>query len=259
MERTRVYRVDDDAFSAWGLTRDDALELEGVMASLNAYPQLRSRLADPSYEEKAKLDLVSTLWGTRISQASCKALAHIAQSAENSAHLIALIHDAIVRTLLMTSEDLSTTGDELFSVCQLITSDSELHAAIQARSRSVEQRYELIASLIRGKVTQTTCECVRIAFASPYRDLASALEEYARYASELSGNQFVVATVAKMPTDTQRERLMTRLSSSLGGSVHVHYIVDPQVLGGMKLTWSQQMIDATVRAMTDDLHQRIGE
>ncbi|GAA4074460.1 hypothetical protein GCM10023065_31590 [Microbacterium laevaniformans] len=55
----------------------------------------------------------------------------------------------------------------------------------------------------------------------------------------------------------QQERLAGALSTRYGADVTVNVVVDPEVLGGMRVEIGDDVIDGTVSSRINDLRQRL--
>jgi F-type H+-transporting ATPase subunit delta len=71
------------------------------------------------------------------------------------------------------------------------------------------------------------------------------------------GKKVATVRVANALDATQQERLASALSTRYGVDVTVNVIVDPQVLGGMRVEIGDDVIDGTVSSRINDLRQRL--
>jgi F-type H+-transporting ATPase subunit delta len=68
-----------------------------------------------------------------------------------------------------------------------------------------------------------------------------------------------VATVrvARPLSDADRDRLAGALARTYGKDVHLNVIVDPEVLGGIRVEIGDDVIDGTVASRLDDAGRRL--
>jgi F-type H+-transporting ATPase subunit delta len=54
-----------------------------------------------------------------------------------------------------------------------------------------------------------------------------------------------------------RERVARELSRRLDQEVHISVVVDPRILGGMKLQYGDRVVDASVATKLEQLRRRL--
>ena len=79
-----------------------------------------------------------------------------------------------------------------------------------------------------------------------------ALNEYQKVAASVAGENVATVRVARALSDAERQRLADTLSRQYGRPVHLNTIVDPDVLGGIRVEIGDDVIDGTVSARLDD-------
>ena len=65
----------------------------------------------------------------------------------------------------------------------------------------------------------------------------------------------VVSAIAL--TDDQRDRLLAALSAKFGGQVYLNVVIDPDVIGGLRVTVGDQVIDGTIATRLDEARLRL--
>lgn len=82
-------------------------------------------------------------------------------------------------------------------------------------------------------------------------------EEYERLADEAAGRVRAIVTTAVELSSADRERVSAELSRRLGQEVRMDVVVDPRILGGMKLQYGDRLVDATVSTKLQQLRRRL--
>ena len=59
-------------------------------------------------------------------------------------------------------------------------------------------------------------------------------------------------------TDADRDRLAQGLAAIYGGKVHVNTVIDPRVLGGVKVEIGDEVIDGTIIRKLDGARRAMG-
>ena len=90
-----------------------------------------------------------------------------------------------------------------------------------------------------------------------HRTVSVALEEYQKVAAAAHDRRVATVWVANELTDADRERLQAALSRQYGHQVHLNVIVEPELLGGMRVEIGDDVIDGTVRGRLEDARRRL--
>ena len=85
-----------------------------------------------------------------------------------------------------------------------------------------------------------------------------ALEDYQQIAAAVHGERrrHRARRAAARPTTEQR-RLPRRSAGSTAATVHLNVVVDPDVIGGMRVEIGDDVIDGTVASRLDDARRRL--
>jgi F-type H+-transporting ATPase subunit delta len=88
-------------------------------------------------------------------------------------------------------------------------------------------------------------------------DAGAVEEEFHRLADEAAGRVPATVTTAIELAAADRERVAEQLSKQLKKDVSVAVVVDPRVIGGLKLQYGDRVVDATVAARLEQLRRRL--
>lgn len=238
-------RVGDDLFTVAMLLRSE--------------PGLRRVATDVSVESDAKQRLVAELFGGKVDAATLE----IVQSAvgrrwtasrDLADALERLSEVAVVRSAGVDSARLS---DELFAFGQVVADNTSLRDALSDRSRSVEDKSALVRSLLEGKALPATITLATQALAGTYRTVGSALASYQQVAAEVHGERVATVRVAHPLSAADRQRLTDALSRQYDRPIHLNVVVDPTVLGGIRVELGDDVIDGTVANRLDDARRKL--
>lgn len=81
--------------------------------------------------------------------------------------------------------------------------------------------------------------------------------EFQRLADEAAGRVRATVTTAVALDPAERERVARELSKRLDKEVRLDVVVDPRILGGMKLQYGDRLVDATVATRLEQLRRRL--
>ncbi|HEY0829560.1 MAG TPA: F0F1 ATP synthase subunit delta [Candidatus Dormibacteraeota bacterium] len=88
-------------------------------------------------------------------------------------------------------------------------------------------------------------------------EAAAIEEEFERLADQSAGRVRATITTAVELTAHDRERVQRELSKQLDKEVRMTVVVDPRILGGLRLQYGDRLIDATVATRLQQLRRRL--
>ena len=93
---------------------------------------------------------------------------------------------------------------------------------------------------------------------APTARSTAALATYRRVAAETQGETVATVRVARPLAAADQQRLRRRCSSSQYDThVHLNVVVDPEVLGGLRVEIGDEVIDGTIASRLDDARRRL--
>ena len=84
-----------------------------------------------------------------------------------------------------------------------------------------------------------------------------ALEAYEKVAAAVHSQRVARCTSRRSSATSEQTRLQQALSRQYGREVHVNVVVEPGLLGGMRVEIGEDVIDGTVAARLDDARRRL--
>ena len=234
-------------------------DLFSVAATLRSEAALRRFATDASVPAEAKQGLVGEVFGSRVgADAVSLFAAAVARRWTNTRDLAdALEHLGVIATVRSAGAETGRLADELFNFARAVKDHPELRDALSDPARSVEDKARLIGSLLDGKALPATASLARQALAGTYRTVSAALDDYQKTAAEVHGQAVATVRVARPLSAADSERLAGALSRQYGRPVHLNLLVDPTVLGGIRVEIGDEVIDGTVSSRLDDARRRL--
>ncbi len=249
-----VLRGDVDA-TAVG---EDLLAVAGVLGGSSA---LRRALSDPSREGRVRSDLIDRLFLGRISdEARQVARFSVAQRWTRDAHLRLALEELAIEAFLANAQRYDRLGqveDELFRFNRIVQGHSDLQAALSDRRSSESSKGDLVKSLLTDKVAPETLRLASHAVATPTARFDRAIESYQQIAAKRQEQVTAVVTSATELSDHQLERLRAALSKQYGRKVHINVVVDPEVLGGVRVEIADEVIEGTISNRLSDARRHV--
>jgi F-type H+-transporting ATPase subunit delta len=220
--------------------------------------ELRAALADDTAKDSDRVGIVRAVFGeyTKPAQAILEALATSRWSSEDD--LVAGVEELGIRALASSAPRNLSIDDELFEFGVAVTSNSELELALGSKLGAVDGKVALMDSLLKGKASDQTIAILKALLAEPRgRRIAELIRYAATIVADEAGNGIATVTIAAPLDADQRKRLETALSKQYGREVRLNVIVDPVILGGMRVQVGSEVIDGTVSNRIADLRLRL--
>lgn len=248
-------------------TREDAWrignELFTITKVLDDSIQLERALTDPSRPVADKVAVLTELLGDNVHPMTMEIMTDLVSRHWSRARDIAnAVEDFGVDAMMYYAD---ATGATL----QVSVELSELHSALlnlpvvraklydyQATS---EARVKLFREVFSGKTLNNvtmrlaehaTCNLRRRRYLETIQWMINKLSRH-------MGESMVTVTTATPLKKEQIKRLVEVYSAKVGRQVHINSVVDPTVLGGMRIQVGDEVTDNTVVAQLQNLHRKV--
>ncbi len=234
-------------------------DLFAAAAAVRGEASLRRVVTDQSVPAQARSGLVGDLFQGKVDAASLDLLRDAAgrRWTRTRDFADALEQLGVVAAVRSTGTQAATLVDELFAVRRLVTDSSELRNALSDPVRSADDKGSLVESLLAGKALPATVQLVKQALSGSYRTVVAALEDYERTAAQVQGEGVATVHAARALSAADQDRLAAALSRQYGRPVHLNIVIDPEVLGGLRVEIGDDVIDGTVVSRLDDARRKI--
>ncbi len=234
-------------------------DLFTVAVTLRAEGALRRFATDGSLPAEAKQGLVGEVFGGKISDGALAVLASAVGRRWTATRDLAdtLEHLSVVASVKAAGKDSGRLTDELFTYAQAVKDNPELRDALSDPARSLDDKAGLIDGLLAGTALPSTVTLAKQALSGSYRTVSAALASYQKVAAEVHGEGVATVHVARELTEAETTRLTDVLSAQYGRPVHLNLLVDPTVIGGIRVEIGDDVIDGTVSSRLDDARRRL--
>jgi F-type H+-transporting ATPase subunit delta len=261
-------RVDDtlggsgDAAAERATSIGDALFT--VARLLFVEPAVRRALVDPGRSPDDRAALARRLVGDRIdSDAADLVIAAARERWDGPRDLIAAIDEFGVLAHLAAAEAngrLDSVEDELFRFGQVVHGAPELRTAFLDQAAPVEARRGLVRRLLADRASPEAVNLAEHAVLTTRdRRLEPAIDRIIELAAERRRRRVAVVRVASALAPEHRDRLENALATQAGGPVRLNVVVDPELVGGVKVEIGDEVVDGTVQSRIAELERRLAE
>lgn len=244
-----------------GASGELAAQLFAVVDLLDATPALRRVLTDPSTAVDRRQGLADGLLQGRVADSTLEVVRQ-AVARRHSPHALGdALERQAVRVVLRTAQDdggLADVEDQLFRFGRLVDADPELRFALTDRSAALARRQHLAESLLQGKARPQTIQLAARAVKARSRAFGKTLSDYVSTAASLQNRTIATVRVARSLEADQRQRLQAALARQIGHDVTLQEIVEPHLLGGVRVEFGDEVIEGTVAARLGQARRQLG-
>jgi F-type H+-transporting ATPase subunit delta len=236
-------------------------ELFGVARLLDSNGTLRRALTDPARSGEAKSGMVEQLLRGKVSDSTLRVLrAAVSGRWSNSRDLPDALDDLSVEADVAYADEqgkLDEVEDELFRLERVVARERALADTLGDRNLPLEKRQQLIRGLLEGKADPATVRLAERAVAGRGRSFAGSLTAYQSAAAARRNASIATVRVATDLSEAERTRLSAALGRQYGRNIQLNVIVDPAVVGGVRVDIGDEVIDGTIAAKLSDAQRRI--
>lgn len=236
-------------------------QLFALVDALDSSGSLRRTLADPSLDGDAKAVLVGRLLASadpRVVEV-VQGLVRSRWSADDD--LADAVEQLALHGVLASAEATGTlerVEDELFRFSRALAGQRELRRVLNDETVAPAARAGLVEQILGGQADPvTTTVATRLAAAPRGRRYVAALGRVGDLVAERRSRQVATVTSAAELTEAQRTRLSEILERAYGRDVQLNVVVDPHVLGGLRVQVGPEVVDSTVLSRLADARRRL--
>lgn len=243
--------------AAKDVTLDTARELFAAAHAVGESSQLSGALADPAAPEAARQDVVSAVFGGLSANTQTVLRTVVAERWSNATELVDGIEELAIRATAIAESGVDLEG-ELFGFLRVVAANPELELALGGRLGGTDAKVALVERLLTGTTSAGASLIVSSLVRLPReRRVRQLLSRAMRIVSSQRGR--VVATVhsATELNEAQRTRLSDALSRRYDGQVALNVVIDPTVVGGLRVQIADDVIDGSISARLADLRQKL--
>ena len=248
-------------------TREDAWrignELFTITKVLDDSIQLERALTDPSRPVADKVAVLKELLGDNAHPMTMEIMTDLVSRRWSRARDIAnAVEDFGVDAMMYYADATDATlqvSIELSELHSALLNLPVVRAKLYDRQATSEARVKLFHEVFSGKTLNkvtmrlaehATCNLRRRRYLETIQWL---INKFSRH----MGESMVTVTTATPLKKEQIKRLVEVYSAKVGRQVHINSVVDPTVLGGMRIQVGDEVTDNTVVAQLQNLHRKV--
>lgn len=233
-------------------------ELFSAARVIGESSHLSGALADPTASLESRSRLVSDIFGSSFQPATIALLTSVVgQRWSNSADLVDGIEELAVRAAAVADKRVDVEG-ELFRVSRLVAENPQLELALGSRLGDTSAKGALVHKLLDGRANTATALIVAALVQQPReRRVRQLLSRAMQIVSDQRGRTVATVVTATPLSLAQQNRLIDTLSRRYGSGVSLNEVLDPAVVGGLRVQIGDDVIDGSIASRLADLRQKI--
>ncbi len=148
--------------------------------------------------------------------------------------------------------------DELIFLKTVLTENFEYTKMLATPVISREIKNKILEDTFSNRVSSYTFNFLKVLVDNKrFGMILEIIDEYQRIYNNYCGIMEVTAITATELDDELASKLTNRLNELTGKKVKLSLVVDKAVIGGIKLKYDNNEIDATIKSRLDELRQNI--
>jgi F-type H+-transporting ATPase subunit delta len=241
-----------------GIDLDVARELFAAARAVGDSSQLSGALADSAAPVEARRQVVADVFGTVFRPATTSLLTTaVEQRWSTASDLVDGIEELALRAAVV-ADPTADVADELFRFSRTVAENPELELALGSRLGDDTAKGALVQTLLGGRASAATTLIAGYLVQRPReRRVRQLLSRATRLVADQRGRKVATVFAASPLSDAQADRLVAALSQRYGTTVSLNTVIDPHVVGGLRVQIADDVIDASVSARLADLRQRL--
>ncbi|MGB3731722.1 F0F1 ATP synthase subunit delta [Microbacterium sp.] len=239
------------------LNLDSAAELFSAARTIGESAQLSGALADPTAPAQARTALVASVFGGASAPVTSLLTAVAGERWSSASDLVDGVEELAIRAAAVAAAKDDVAG-ELFGFSRVVAANPELELALGSRLGDAPAKAALVQQVLGSQVSPATVliasSLVRQSRERRVRQLFSrAIDIVSAQAGRTVATVYTAAPIAA----TQQTRLRDALARRYGGEISINQVIDPEVIGGLRVQIADDVIDGSISARLAELRQKL--
>lgn len=220
--------------------------------------KLLAYLADPAEDVAGKKAFVDRVFSAFTEPSRALLTSVVGGRWSTHRELLAGIEELGIRVIAKSAPAELSIEAELFSFGEVVASDANLELAVGTKLSDGPAKSGLVERLLTGRASQQTISIVSQLVQQPRgRRIGELLRNAAAIVADESDELVAVVTSAGPIDAAQVARLERGLARQFGRSLRVNLVIDPSILGGLRVQVGDEVIDGTLSTRLADLRLQL--
>ncbi|WIA98788.1 MULTISPECIES: F0F1 ATP synthase subunit delta [unclassified Curtobacterium] len=240
------------------VTLDTGVQILAAGRAIAGAPQLLGLLSDPTADAVGKKVLIDRVFAGQSTETRAVLTAVAGSRWSSQEDLLAGIEDAGIRAVAATASSDTSIEAELFAFETAVRSDAKLELALGTKLGSASEKASLVERLLADKTSaQTTAILSHLVQQPRGRRIGELVRDASRIVADQAGKLVATVVTASPLSDGQAARVARGLAERYGKDISVNRVVDPAVVGGVRVQVGGDVIDGTVSTRLSELRLQL--
>lgn len=238
---------------ASGITLGVAEQLLAAARAVAGSAQLRSLLADPAVSGADKTTIVERVFPGADQAARDLLVSAVDQRWSSPDELTDGLEELGIRAAALAAGKDPVEG-ELFAFGRAVTSDPQLELAISSKLGDSAGKVALVDRLVGTQASAATIAILEhLVQSARGRRIGAMLRDASAIVADEAGRVVATVTSATPLSTAQQRRLSDALAAKYGLAPHLNVVVDPALIGGLRVQIADDVIDGSIASRIQDL------
>ncbi len=179
-------------------------------------------------------------------------------SAVMAEHAVSKRYALALFNIALKNDVITSVADDLRAISGLMENDPAFREFVLSPTVSRDEKTQIIEKLFSDRVTILTMYMLRLLLRRRREAEIEGIQfEYEALRRDHGKAVLVTYSSAEELPDDQRKKLITKTETLTGRSVDPLFVVEPTLMGGVKIEYDNFMLDGTVRGNLEKLRERL--
>lgn len=240
------------------MTVELASELFQGAMGLSGSAALRQALADSAASTDRRQVLANQAFASLSTDAKKLVEALVDMRWSHPEDIQAALEDLAIRVCAGSAQPDTDLVGELLAISGVVHQDPELELTLGSKRASAEGKVSLLTALLGKKVSAEALAIVSHLVSDPRgRRIGAMLQNAAQTVADHHGKGLAVVTAAKALSAKQSQTVDEMLASRYGRDHYLALVINPDVVGGLKIRVGDDVIDGSIATRLHDLRVQL--
>lgn len=238
------------------VTTTTAQELFSVEHVVGRSPSLRAAFSNSSADRDTTQRLIQRLFGGLSEPGLSLVTSVVTHTWSSHDDIVSALEELALRAVVICGGDADIVN-ELFAFAAAADSNAEFELALRGNLVDPKAKVQLVENILHGKASAETILIVsNLVNFTRGRSLRVAIRDSANIVAAQSGRTIATVISSASLSEDQADRIRDGLTEKYG-LVTLNRVVDPDVLGGLRIEIGYNVIDGSVYSRLQELRLQL--
>lgn len=148
--------------------------------------------------------------------------------------------------------------DDMAGIANLVREDAKFKRFLIAPFNNAEEKKQVLQNVLGDRVTALTMQVLRVMLDKGREgEFESVAREFSTLRRTAADIEFATITSAYTLDPAQKDAIVAGLEKRLAKTVEAKFVVDPRVIGGVRVSYGNYVLDGSARGHLNRLRERL--